>query len=144
MLTFHLILGFGLSAGLIHASPVSQAAPPLKTPVAPGDWPQFEGPLRTGQAAAVASRFEWGDKGPEVLWRTPTGPGYGGAAVQEGEVFLLDCELGEADVLRVMDLASGAEKWHVGYEAKGRLQFPGSRSVPSVTEDEVFTSGGFG
>lgn len=108
------------------------------------DWPQYGGPFRNNSAPAVASDFQWGDQGPEVLWRTTTGPGYGGAAVQGGEVFLFDCELNESEVLRVFDLASGAEKWSCAYEAKGRVQFPGSRTVPTVTKDAVYTEGAFG
>lgn len=114
-------------------------------PQAPfADWPQFGGPTRDNRAPALATKFEWGAEGPKVLWRAPTGPGFGGPAVQGGEVFLFDCELGESDVLRVFALDGGAELWSQAYEAKGRLQFPGSRSVPAVTADAVFTSGGFG
>lgn len=108
------------------------------------DWPQYGGPGRNSCAPALDTKFAWGEKGPEVLWRTATGPGFGGAAVHGDEVFLFDCVLNESDVLRVFDLASGAEKWSASYESKGRLQFPGSRTVPSVTADAVFTSGGFG
>lgn len=117
----------------------------LALPQAPGtDWPQFGGPQRDSRVPAIDSKFDWGEAGPEVLWRMPTGPGYGGAAVLGDEVFLFDCELGESDVLRVFDLASGAEKWSNAYEAKGRVQFPGSRCVPTVTQDAVYTAGGFG
>lgn len=117
----------------------------LSTQAAPAtDWPHFGGPNRDNRVPDIGSTFEWGEDGPEVLWRVATGPGYGGAAVLGGEVFLFDCELGEADVLRVFSLETGAELWSQAYEAKGRLAFPGSRSVPSVTEDAVYTSGGFG
>ena len=123
---------------LLALAPLARAQAPAK------DWPHFRGPRDTGVADAPDSRFAWGDQGPKVLWRTTTGPGYGGAAVQGGEVFLFDCELGEMDVLRVFDLETGKELWSAAYEAKGRLQFPGSRTVPTVTADSVFTSGGFG
>ena len=108
------------------------------------DWPQFGGPNGDHRVGALATKFDWVEGGPKILWRTPTGPGFGGAAVQGGEVFLLDCELGEREILRVFDLASGAEKWSCEYEAKGRVGFPGPRCVPAVTEDAVYTSGSFG
>ncbi len=108
------------------------------------DWPQFGGPNRDHRVPALATKFEWGPEGPKVHWRTATGPGFGGPAVHGDEVFLFDCELGEMDVLRVFDLETGAEKWSEAYEAKGRLAFPGSRSVPAVTADAVYTAGGFG
>jgi outer membrane protein assembly factor BamB len=110
----------------------------------PQDWPRFGGPNGDNRAPATGSKYAWGEKGPQVLWRTSTGPGFGGAAVQGGEAFLLDCELGESEFLRVFELASGAEKWSQGYEAKGRVQFPGTRCVPAVTAEAIFTSGAFG
>lgn len=115
---------------------------PTQAPAA--DWPQFGGPNANNHVGPIDSKFEWGEKGPEVAWRAKLGPGFGGAAVQGGEVFLLDCELGEAEMLRAFDLESGAELWSAAYDAPGRNQFPGSRSVPSVTEDAVYTAGAFG
>src|SRR5262245_6604752 len=109
------------------------------------DWPQFGGPNGDHRVAALDTKFDWTEgRGPKVLWRTSTGPGFGGAAVQGGEVFLLDCELGESEMLRVFDLESGAEKWTSAYEAKGRVGFPGPRCVPAVTADAVYTSGPMG
>jgi len=111
----------------------------------PQDWPQFGGPNGDHRVAALDTKFDWTEgSGPKVLWRTATGPGFGGAAVQGCEVFLLDCELGESDILRVFDLKSGAEKWSCAYEAKGRVGFPGPRCVPAVTADAVYTSGPLG
>ncbi len=118
---------------------------PLAAVVVQGDdWPQFLGPRRDGKAEAPANAFAWGEKGPEVVWRTPTGPGFGGAVVQGGEVILFDHELGEQDLLRVLDLESGAEKWSAGYPIEGRQAFPGSRAVPAVTADGIYTCGPFG
>lgn len=112
---------------------------------APADWPQFGGPNRDARVPALASKFAWGDKGPDVLWRVELiGPGFSGVAVQGGEVFLLDNELGESEIVRCFDLATGAEKWSVAYEAKGRVQFPGPRAVPAVTAEAVFTCGALG
>jgi len=110
----------------------------------PQDWPHFGGPTRDNRAPATGSSYQWGEEGPKVLWRADTGPGFGGAAIVGDEVFLLDCELGESELLRVFDLAGGAEKWSLAYEAKGRVGFPGTRCVPSVTADAVYTSGAFG
>src|SRR5262245_42575343 len=115
---------------------------PFQAPSA--DWPHFGGPNGDNHVGPIDSKFAWGEKGPEVAWRVETGPGFGGAAVQGGEVFRFDCELGESDTLRVFDLETGAEKWSQAYEEKGRATFPGSRTVPSVTDDAVYTAGAFG
>jgi outer membrane protein assembly factor BamB len=109
------------------------------------DWPQFGGPNRDSRVTALASKFAWGETGPEVLWRSELiGPGFSGVAVQGGEVFVLDNELGESEIVRCLDLATGEEKWSVAYEAKGRVQFPGPRAVPAVTADAVYTCGALG
>ena len=108
------------------------------------DWPQFQGPDRNASIAAVESDFAWGDDGPEIVWRAPTGPGFAGAAIRDGKVFLHDREAGTRDVLRVRDLATGEELWQLGYDAPGRLPFPGSRNVPLVTQKRVITAGGQG
>lgn len=108
------------------------------------DWPSFQGPNGNGTTALEGANFDWSEGGPEVSWKLDIGPGYGGAAIRDGEVFLLDRELGERDILRVMDLETGEEKWSYDYEAEGRLSFPGSRTVPAVTDKHVYIAGGFG
>jgi outer membrane protein assembly factor BamB len=111
---------------------------------APADWPRFGGPDRTSSVPHEGLDLDWPEGGPAVEWRASIGPGYGGVSVRDGEVYLLDREVGEKNVLRVFDLESGKEEWTFEYEAKGRLSFPGSRSVPTVEEDHVYISGGFG
>ena len=38
------------------------------------------------------------------MWSMPLGEGYGGAAIFETEVFILDRKKGESDVMRCIDL----------------------------------------
>ena len=114
------------------------------TPSGDGDWPWFLGPERNGKAHVPGVSFDWPEGGPAVSWKVAIGSGYGGVAARDGEVFLLDREVGSMDMLRVFDLESGEENWATEYEAPGRLNFPGSRTVPTVLEDYVYTCGGFG
>jgi len=117
----------------------------LLAPQSTDDWPCFGGPNRDSRVPALASKFQWGETGPEILWRAEfVGPGFSGPAVHGGEVFVLDTELGESELVRCLDLATGKEKWSVAYEAKGRVQFPGPRAVPTVTADAVYTCGALG
>ncbi len=108
------------------------------------DWPQFQGPDRSGASTETQLAWSWGERGPKVMWSTELGPGYGGAAVLGDEVFVLDRIAEEQDILRCFDLATGSEKWNFAYAAPGRLDYPGSRGVPAVTADHVYTIGGFG
>lgn len=108
------------------------------------DWPQFLGPDRNGTASVAGIDFaSWQTSAPKVSWRVATGPGYGGAAIQGDDVVILD-RVGEKDRLRVLGFADGEERWSVDYDAPGRLQFAGSRTVPIVVEGRIYTSGGFG
>ena len=108
------------------------------------DWSQFQGPRRDGTSNETGLRRVWPEQGPEVLWTVELGPGFGGAAVDGDEVFLFDRILSEADVLRCLDLNTGKELWRYAYEAPGRLNYAGSRGVPTVEEQQVYSIGGFG
>ena len=120
--------------------------PDAATPEAPaaGNWPRYLGPEGTAVAPWPEATFAWPEAGPKVLWRQPIGGGYGGAAVADGEVYLFDHERNERDVLRVFDLDSGEELWSAGYAQEGRLNFDGSRTVPTIVGDRVYTTSGFG
>ena len=108
------------------------------------DWPQYLGPDRNGTVPALDTTFQWGDDGPDELWRVEIARGFGGVSVRDGKVFLMDRDGSFGDLLRVFDVETGEELWGDGYEAPGRLNFDGSRSVPAVDAERVFTQGGFG
>lgn len=78
------------------------------------------------------------------LWTAELEPGFGGAAIADGEVLVLDSEAGVGDNLRAFNLATGHELWSFGYPAPGRLEFPGSRTTPIVAGELVYTCGPFG
>jgi outer membrane protein assembly factor BamB len=126
-------------------SPIRIVLPVLfATALAPAeDWPRFQGPRGDGTSAETGLARSWPPEGPPVAWSAPVGPGFGGAAVRDGEVLILD--RGEdREALRCLDFATGAERWRVEYDAPGRLPYDGSRSVPTVTDAHVLTAGSFG
>jgi outer membrane protein assembly factor BamB len=86
----------------------------------------------------------WPENGPEELWSFPLGPGFGGAAIFDDEVFILDRKPGESDILRCVDLETGEERWNYSYEAPGELPYPGSRAVPTVDSKHVWCVGPMG
>ena len=108
------------------------------------NWPQYLGTERNATILNTEISNSWPDDGPSILWADTVGKGYGGASIHSGEVFILDRVVGERDVLRCLDLDSGKELWRYSYESKGKLSFPGSRSVPAVDEDFVWIVGPFG
>src|SRR5680860_941990 len=65
------------------------------------NWNQYLGPNRNVIAdGGMITAREWTAEGPDKAWEFKLGPGYGGASVYDGEVFLLDRIVGESDVLR--------------------------------------------
>ena len=108
------------------------------------DWPQFLGPTRNGIALDTGLARQWPPSGPPVLWRIELGAGFGGAAIRDGQIYMLDRIIDQRDALRVIDLESGQEKWRFEYEATGRTSYHGSRSTPAIDEQFVYTVGVFG
>ncbi len=108
------------------------------------DWPQYLGPYRNASSDEKGLLRSWPAEGPEVLWTFKLGPGYGGAAVGQGKVYLLDRIAGKQDVLRCIDLNSGKELWSFAYNARGTLSHKGSRSTPAIDGDYIYTCGSFG
>lgn len=124
---------FVLSLGLL--------AFPLQAQDAGPEWPQFHGPDGNSIVGPIDSKFAWGEDGPKVHWKVEVEKGFGGPAIRDGQVFVLDRDSGKAEGLRVFDLKTGEELWRCDYESKGRVGFPGSRCVPSVSESMVFVTG---
>ena len=52
------------------------------------DWPQYQGLHRDGRSAETGLARSWPADGPPEVWQQPVGPGYGGAAVRDGEDFV--------------------------------------------------------
>ncbi|MDF1574809.1 MAG: PQQ-like beta-propeller repeat protein [Bacteroidales bacterium] len=108
------------------------------------DWPQYLGPERNSTSPQENILRSWPEEGPEVLWNVDLGIGYGGPVVKDGKVYLLDRDDQFGDKMRCFDLSTGKELWKFEYEAPGSVQFPGSRSVPAVDGDYVYSVGTYG
>ena len=105
------------------------------------DWPQYLGPTRNSVSPQKGILRNWSTNGPEVLWTVPVGKGYGGPVVKDGKVYLLDREDKVRDILRCLDFSTGKELWQFAYDAAGTAMFPGSRSVPAVDGNHVYSCG---
>ena len=105
------------------------------------DWPGYLGPKKDGTSAEKGLLRIWPKEGPKVLWTAPVGIGYGGPAVSNGKVYLLDRDDTVGDNLRCFDLSKGTELWNFAYDAPGKFNHPGSRSTPTVDGNNVYTCG---
>ncbi|MFZ0280387.1 MAG: PQQ-binding-like beta-propeller repeat protein [Bacteroidales bacterium] len=108
------------------------------------DWPQYLGPNRNSISTQKGILRSWPQKGPEVLWSVDVGIGFGGPVVREGKIYLLDRDDKVGDKMRCFDLSSGKELWNFGYEAPGSVMFPGSRSVPALDGNRIYSCGPYG
>jgi outer membrane protein assembly factor BamB len=108
------------------------------------DWPQYFGPNRNGVSTQKDLLRSWPPQGPEVLWTVNVGIGFGGPVVKDGKVYLLDRDDKVGDNLRCFDLSSGKELWNFGYDAPGSVMFPGSRSVPTLDGNLIYSCGPYG
>ena len=111
---------------------------------AASDWPSIYGPRRDHTSDQKGLLRTWPQEGPKVLWTTAVGAGFGGPAVGDGKVYLLDRDEQVGDNLRVFDLASGNELWTHAYDAAGSFMFAGSRTTPTLDGDHVYTVGPMG
>ncbi len=114
------------------------------TIVSAQDWPQFLGPERNSTSPEKGILRSWPESGPEVLWSVNVGIGYGGPIVKDGKVYLLDRDDKVGDNLRCFELATGKELWNFAYDAPGSVMFPGSRSVPAIDGNYVYSCGPYG
>ncbi len=108
------------------------------------DWPQYLGPERNSTSPQKGILKTWPENGPEVLWTVDLGIGYGGPVIKDGKVYLLDRDDEVGDNIRCFDLYIGKELWNFAYNAPGSVMFPGSRSVPIVYDDYVYSCGPYG
>ena len=116
--------------------------------VTAADWPQFMGPTRNGRSTETGLARAWPDGGPPEVWKMDMGKGFGGAAIVGDKVYIQDRK-GEGkdvgmDSLLCLDLATGKELWRVSYDAPGKFGFGGSRTVPAVSGNRVFSCGPLG
>lgn len=105
------------------------------------DWPQYLGPERNSTSPQKNLLKTWPESGPEILWTAKVGKGNGGPVVKDGKVYILDRDDEVGDVMRCFSLSGGEELWSFGYESPGTVRFPGSRSVPCIDGNYVYSCG---
>lgn len=123
----------------------AQTPPPGPPPAVP-DWPQFLGPRRDGTYAGPPLRDMWSGTGPAVLWRTPVGAGFAGAAVAQGRVLMFHRE-GNEEILDALEMHTGRRVWRYAYPTRYRDDFgfdEGPRAVPVVAGGVAYTFGAEG
>lgn len=105
------------------------------------DWPQYLGPDRNSESPQENLLRSWPESGPEIRWTMKVGLGNGGPIAKDGRVYFLDRDDQVGDMIRCFDLSSGEELWSYSYDAPGTVRFSGTRSVPAIDGDYLYSCG---
>ncbi len=107
------------------------------------EWDGWRGPGRDGIAPAAQAPPVW----PEAFaraWQIDVGAGYSSPVVSGGRVFL-HSRRGDVEIVRALDLASGAQLWQQDYPARfvqntiAPAELQGPFATPAVSGGRVFT-----
>jgi len=103
------------------------------------DWPQWQGPDRTGISKETGLLKQWPSSGPPLVWTaTGLGSGYGSMAVAGDRVFVQGTRNRQSAVI-ALNRADGKEVWSKALGAtEGNDQGPGPRGTPTVDGDRVY------
>ena len=141
------------SIGIRSHTPVTSAVVPRlaeanKLNVVGKDWPRWRGPRGNGTWHGPTLPTTWPTEGLRQIWRQPVGGGYGGVAVAEGRVYLMDRQIEphESERLLCFDAATGNRIWtHVYVTHYGDLPYGnGPRGTPTLHDGHVYSLGALG
>jgi outer membrane protein assembly factor BamB len=103
------------------------------------DWPQWQGPDRTGISKETGLLHEWPASGPAVVWTASNlGNGYGSVAVKGDRVYVQGMK-GPNSIVSALNRADGKPVWSktLGPSANND-QGNGPRGTPTVDGDRVY------
>lgn len=103
------------------------------------DWPQWQGPDRTGLSKETGLLKEWPASGPPVVWSASgLGAGYGSLAIKGDRVFVQGSN-GRQSIVFSVNRADGKNVWS---KALGRMsnddRGPGPRGTPTIDGDLMY------
>ncbi len=113
------------------------------------DWPQWGGPQRdlVWRESGIVDSFASTEL--PRMWTTPIGEGYGGPAVAEGRVYVMDFLRGDVNSgkerLLCLDANTGEILWKHEYDVSYTIGYAyGPRATPSIDRGKVYAIGAMG
>ena len=129
------------ASGIVEASE-------LPRPTDGEDWPRWRGPRGDGTWRSKALPAVWPQAGLQRVWQQELGGGYGGIAVAQGRVFVMDRQRKPHDVERILcfDAVTGEQYWSRDYPVDySDVSYDnGPRTTPTVFQGRVYTLGALG
>ena len=113
------------------------------------DWPQWRGPNRDGISRETGLLKQWPAEGPKLVWQVnDAGGGYSTPAVVGDRLYVISSQ-GEADEsVQARNVSDGKIVWSVRIGKVGpntrAMNYPGSRSTPTVVGDVLYALGSDG
>jgi len=108
--------------------------------LSPGtDWPQWQGPDRSGLSKESGLLQQWPASGPSLVWSISSlGAGYGSVAVKGDRIFVQGSK-DKQSVIFVLNRADGRGLWSKALGPAGdNDRGPGPRGTPTVDDDRVY------
>ena len=132
-----LVFAFGMMA-IVVARPFERGAesPAISTD---NDWPQWQGPDRTGLSKETGLLQQWPASGPAVVWSASgLGAGYGSLAIKGDRIFVQGSN-GRQSLVFSLNRADGKSVWSKALGPAGdNDRGPGPRGTPTLDGDRMY------
>ncbi len=104
---------------------------------------QWRGANRTGIFPEKNLLKEWPENGPEELWFTEgIGDGYGSPTITENEIYITGA-IDSTATLFCLNM-DGDILWKAPFGKEWVVNYPGSRSAPTIVDDLIYVGSGMG
>jgi outer membrane protein assembly factor BamB len=103
------------------------------------DWPQWQGPDRTGLSKETGLLQQWPASGPAVVWSASgLGAGYGSLAIKGDRIFVQGSN-GRQSLVFSLNRADGKSVWSKALGPAGdNDRGPGPRGTPTLDADRMY------
>lgn len=110
------------------------------------DWPEYQGAGRSNIWTEKALPESFEGKELKTVWRSPVGPGYGGATIAGKCVLLMDRPDKQHERVVCVDRESGKQKWTHTYPCRyERVDYGyGPRACVTLSDGKAFSMGTMG
>ena len=129
---------------------IDAAAPAAAAPSTPpasdaGSWTDYRGPARDGVYRQRAIAATWPAGGPRLLWKQPIGEGHASFVVARGLAYTIE-QRRDREVVAAYELATGRERWTVGWDAlfSESMGGDGPRATPTYADGILYALGAAG